>query len=257
MESDAAASRIRRAPPAFVHAVVQSATDRSPRLRRVVLAGPGLAALAAAGPATSVRVLLPDDDGALVMPTWTGNEFLLPSGERPVIRTLTPQPGDLGDDSLAVDVVLHADGPAVRWARGVRPGDAVAVSGPGRVDPLERDARSYLLGGDESALPAIEQILAWLSPTTEVDVLIEVAEPSAVIDLPSHPRAHVTWIVTEPGVPAGHMLPPTVEALAALPERIWLAGEAAAIQRLRRHLFEDRAVARTAVVARGYWKHPR
>jgi NADPH-dependent ferric siderophore reductase len=39
--------------------------------------------------------------------------------------------------------------------------------------------------------------------------------------------------------------------------RVWVAGEAAALQRLRRHLFEDRGLPRAHAWVRGYWKHGR
>jgi NADPH-dependent ferric siderophore reductase len=38
---------------------------------------------------------------------------------------------------------------------------------------------------------------------------------------------------------------------------VWVAGEAAAMQRIRRHLFEDRGLSRAQASVRGYWKHGR
>ena len=39
--------------------------------------------------------------------------------------------------------------------------------------------------------------------------------------------------------------------------RVWVAGEAAAVQRIRRHLFEERGLSRAQATVRGYWKHGR
>ena len=39
--------------------------------------------------------------------------------------------------------------------------------------------------------------------------------------------------------------------------RVWVAGEAAAVQRVRRHLFEDQGLPRAQASVRGYWKHGR
>ena len=39
--------------------------------------------------------------------------------------------------------------------------------------------------------------------------------------------------------------------------KVWLAGEAASVQRVRKHLFEARGIARTDAHIRGYWKHGR
>jgi len=39
--------------------------------------------------------------------------------------------------------------------------------------------------------------------------------------------------------------------------RVWAAGEAAAVQRLRRHFFEERGVPRGQASIRGYWRRGR
>ena len=38
---------------------------------------------------------------------------------------------------------------------------------------------------------------------------------------------------------------------------VWVAGEAAGVQRIRRHLFEERGLTRAQATVRGYWKHGR
>jgi NADPH-dependent ferric siderophore reductase len=44
------------------------------------------------------------------------------------------------------------------------------------------------------------------------------------------------------------------DALLGAEARVWAAGEAAAMQRIRRHLFEERELPRRHAVVRGYWK---
>ncbi|HJR24207.1 MAG TPA: SIP domain-containing protein, partial [Acidimicrobiales bacterium] len=57
---------------------------------------------------------------------------------------------------------------------------------------------------------------------------------------------------------AGDALVAGVEALELdRAVRVWAAGEAAAVQRIRRHLFEQRGLTRSQAVVRGYWKHGR
>lgn len=228
---------------------------RSPRMQRVVVGGPELGGFTVDGPAASVRVLLPGADGALEIPAWTGNEFVQRDGQRALIRTFTPLLADPERGQLTIDVVLHGDGPASIWAAGARIGDELAVSGPGRSDRVDQTATSYLLGGDETAIPAIGQLLGALPTKTTVDVLIEVAQADARLELPRHPLAHVTWLAAAPLAPPGAALAAAVEQIERLPQAIWLAGEAAAIQRLRRHFFEVRGLSRAVVNARGYWKH--
>ena len=92
------------------------------RMVRLTLTGAELAGLDIGLPAASIRILLPrppSDD--VVLPVWNGNEFLDEDGTRPVIRTLTPLGFDADRLELAVEIVLHGDGPLVEVGR---PGSA-------------------------------------------------------------------------------------------------------------------------------------
>lgn len=226
----------------------------SPRLVRVTLAGPELDGFTVDQPAASVRLLLPSPGSSqLVMPTWDGNEFLLPGGERPAIRTLTPR--RLHDDGLDVDIVLHGGGIASSWAARAEPGDEAAVSGPGRGFDVDPDVRSYLLAGDESAIPAISQLLEAIPDGTSIDVRVEVGDPDARLELPGHPGATVTWHDLDPDARVGDALVAAVEsAEIADGTHVWVAGEAAAVQRIRKHLAGDRDLPRSRTTVRGYWK---
>ena len=81
---------------------------------------------------------------------------------------------------------------------------------------------------------------------------------SARIALPDHPRASVEWHELPPGAPPGDGLVTAVrDAEVAAGTRVWVAGEAAAVQRVRRHLFDERGIPRAETSVRGYWKHGR
>lgn len=250
---------LRREPPSFRRAEVVAAAVRSPRLRRITVAGPELAGFTVDEPAASVRLLLPSPGSSeLVLPSWNGNEFLLPTGRRPVIRTLTPLRADPIAGELDVDVVLHGAGALSTWAAGATTGDGVAVSGPGRGYAIDAEAESFVLAGDESALPAIEQLLDALPGSATVQAHVEVDDERARIDVPSRSGVDVVWHVRSEEAPPGEAL---VASLAAAPiepgTRVWVAGEAAAVQRARRLLFEERGVPRSHATVRGYWKHGR
>ncbi len=257
---DAAARlrQLRKEPPPFRRVRVQSTTLLGERMRRVVLGGDQLDGFTIKAPASSVRLLLPPtgaDD--IVLPTWSGNQFELPNGERAPIRTFTPRYFDAEQLLLTLDMVLHDHGAATDWARKAVVGDVVAVSGPGRSERLDPDARSHLLAGDESALPAIGQLLEAIPHDQTVEVLVEVSAHEARIELPSHPRSTVTWHDSRAGDEPGDALVAAVTAQGSLPDAVWVAGEAAAVQRLRTHLFEERGRSRDSVTARGYWKRGR
>ena len=259
--SDAAGrtqARLRREPPPFRRVAVRRVERLGPRMRRVTLAGPALDGLAIEEPAASVRLLLPSSDGELVVPTWNGNEFLLPDGRRPTIRTFTPRRFDPEGRELDVDIVLHGEGAASEWVETAAPGAPAAVSGPGRGYTIDSDAPAFLLGGDETAIPAISQLLEVLPPGPPVQVRIEVAEPDARLPLPEHPRADVEWCDLPAGSVPGDALVATVTAADLVPAaKVWVAGEAAAVQRIRRHLFSERGVTRADATVRGYWKRGR
>jgi NADPH-dependent ferric siderophore reductase len=248
--------RLRREPPRFRRVQVRAVESRAPRLIRVVLGGRELVGMPVPEAAASVRLLLPHPGAELVIPKWTGNEFLLPDGRRPVLRTFTPWRTNTDDDTLAIDVVLHGAesgwvGAAADWAARAEAGMPCALSGPGRGSAPALDATDYLLLGDESAVPAIEQVLAVLPTAARARVVVEVAHDDGHLALPGD----VEWRRRPAGDPPGAAL---VEAAhradLADDTRVWAAGEAAAMQRIRRHLFEDRRVARTRTTVRGYWK---
>jgi NADPH-dependent ferric siderophore reductase len=114
------------------------------------------------------------------------------------------------------------------------------------------------VGGDETAIPSISHILAALPAERPVQVHIEVAHPDARIALPDHPRVTAEWCDLTPDAPSGDALFAAVRSADLEPGiRVWVAGEAAAMQRIRRHLFEDRRLPRSQASVRGYWKHGR
>ena len=155
-------------------------------------------------------------------------------------------------------MVLHGHGPLSTWAEAAKPGDRAAVSGTGRGYAIDAEARSFLLAGDESALPAIGMLLEALPAEATVQVLIELRHLAARFELPAHPGATVQWYPIETGSRPGDSLVAAVRgAQLDTDVRVWAAGEAAAVQRIRRHLFDERGMPRSRAVVRGYWKHGR
>ena len=261
-------ARTRRQPPPFRRVTVSATAWISPYLRRVSLAGPALEGFASDEPAASVRLLLPSPGAAeLVVPAWNGNEFLLPDGRRPVLRTFTPRRFAENPGVLDIDIVVHPQGAAARWAADAELGAPAAISGPGRGYTIglgdapgagEARAASFFLAGDETAIPAVSQLLEALPPPATLAVHLEVARPDARCELPAHRGATVTWHDRAPGDAPGDALVAAVTGASIDPQaRVWVAGEAASVQRIRRHLFEGLGMPRNQATVRGYWKHGR
>lgn len=259
MSDGPTSTRMRREPPRFRRVAVDRVERLTPRLARVVLAGPELEGLTVDEPAASVRLLIPaPGESELVMPEWSGNEFLLADGSRPVIRTFTPHRLDAEALELDLWIVVHGHGAASQWAESARPGDPAAVSGTGRGYAVDATAPAFLLAGDETAIPAMHQLLETLPASARVEAHVEVGDGDAELALPEHPKASVSWHVLRHGTPHGDAL---VDAVAAADledgARVWAAGEASAMFRIRRHLFEEKGVPRRHATVRGYWKHGR
>ena len=250
--------RARREPPRFRPATVRAVERLTPRLVRVTLAGPELVGMPEPDPAASARLLLPEAGRAdVVMPRWDGNQFLLPDGRRPTIRTFTPRRVDPAGGEIDLMIVVHGSGAASDWAATAAPGAAVAIAGFGRGYRVDPDATGFLLAGDETALAAIAQLLEALPEPGPVRVHVEIGEGDARLSLP-HPRAEVAWHVVPDGVRPGDALADAVRgADVSAGTRVWAAGEAAAMQGIRHHLFAERGVARSDASVRGYWKHGR
>ncbi|MDJ0923918.1 MAG: siderophore-interacting protein [Acidimicrobiia bacterium] len=245
----------RREPPSFKRVELLRSVDLSPRMVRVTLAGKALDGMVINEPAASVRLLVPQPGADLVIPEWNGNEFLLPDGSRPTIRTFTPRSFDAVLRRLDIDVVVHEGGAVVEWLESAKPGDAAAVSGPGRGYSIDRAASDFLLAGDETAIPAISQLLEALPHDKLVNVRIEVCSAAATVELPPHPNVSVEWYELASEAPPGSALFDAITK-ASLGEttHVWCAGEAAAMHRIRAYLFQQRGLPRGRASVRGYWK---
>lgn len=250
---------VRREPPRFRQLSVQRTEELGPRLLRVTVGGGELSGFELPDPAGSVRLLLPDPGArSLTTPRWDGNEFRRDDGSRPVLRTVTPRHHRPDEAELDVDVVLHGPTPLATWARSATRGTPVALSGPGRGYAIDPRAGDLLLVGDESALPAIAQIMEAVPESVPLRVVVEVGEPSGQVPLPDRSHTEVTWLDQPATGPPGGAMVDLVEATDISDQTwVWVAGEAAAVQAIRRDLLGERSIPRSRAVIRGYWKHGR
>lgn len=223
----------------------------SPAMRRITLAGAELEGFLPAGPASYIKLIFPE-------PGQTEPTRPLPDGPRAVsMRTYTPLA--VRPEALEVDVdfVLHGEGPASSWAVQASVGQVLFLMGPGPGYTLDAAATQHLLIADDSALPAVETILAALPVTARAQVLLEVISHAEQRPLHSAAQLDVSWLprgtdhrtAGEPLAKALRTLPPV-----AAETRIYLACEAAAMRRIRQLLIDELGVSRSQIVGRGYWK---
>lgn len=250
---------IRKPPPPFAVVTTVARQDLTPRMVRLTLRGDGLRELGPSDPAASIRLVVPSSPASdLVIPTWNGNEFLLPDGTRPALRTFTPLRIDREAGQLDVEIVNHPGGAVSRWAAQAQVGSEAAISGPGNGYEIESDVAMFVLLGDETAIPAMGELLSVL-PAVPIEIHIEVESAEARLNFDAPPHAAVTWHVRGEGERPGFALVKVAQTFENFDEtsRLWAAGEAAAMQAIRNHLFKELGLPRSVATVRGYWKVPR
>lgn len=284
---------------------------------RLTMTSPELDRFGVAGYDQRFKVLLfprPFEDYGMPQGDWYTWWRDLPDEVRPVMRTYTvrafrPARVTGGDAEIDVDFVLHGigdgagpAGPASRWAAGAAVGDEVVLVGPdapgtGRMWGVEwappAEARTLLLAGDETAVPAVSAVLEQLPAGIAVTALLEVPDAGDILDLRSDADLTVEWLPRNGVHAAGDLLQRRVHdvasalvdqvraedltsqgtdqdgededgilwdvpehAEAAGPECLyaWLAGESGVVKALRRHLVREVGVPRSSVAFMGYWR---
>ncbi|CAM5620786.1 MULTISPECIES: siderophore-interacting protein [Streptomyces] len=247
-----------------------------PSMVRITFGGERLGELASGGRDQRFKLFLPQahqsepvfaDQGENWYPAWRAQD----PAERPLMRSYTIREQRHEPAEVDVDFALHgadapggaAGGPASRWAAAAVPGDRVSILGPAVEDNGGVDFRPppgtdwILLTGDETALPAVAGILAWLSPGTQAKVFLSVAHAADRQDLPTFADADITWLVADERPADGTDALLEAVRAAELPEGTpyaWIAGEAGNVKLLRRHLVRERAFDRRAVKFTGYWR---
>ncbi|MDQ0394823.1 siderophore-interacting protein [Labrys monachus] len=211
----------------------------TPNMRRITFQGDTLATVSVPLPAQWLKVVLP-------VPEEKGR-----ANRAYTIRHFYP-----GWRTMDIDFVLHGDrGPASAWARCAMVGDVVHLGNPRGGHRMEPDARWRLLAGDETALPAIASILDALPidgiPTW---VVIEVPSMDDAQPLRRSETTEVHWIARDGNHgPPGCLLEDRISSLSLSGEegQVFLAGEAAAVKKIRRGL--GRRVPQAIMDAKGYW----
>ena len=220
-------------------------------MRRITFKGAELEGFELTLPASYLKLIFPES--GQLEPTRP-----LPDGPRPTaMRTYTPLA--VRPEALEVDVdfVLQGEGPASTWAAQAQVGQVLFLMGPGAGYAVDTATAQHLLIADDSALPAIETILAALPASTTVHVLLEVINAAEERPLQSAATLTVQWLPRGTDNRAAGQ--PLLAALRAMPQiqpdsKIYLACEAAAMRSIRQLLTVELCIDRKQIIGRGYWK---
>ncbi|VVO00093.1 siderophore-interacting protein [Pseudomonas fluorescens] len=227
--------------------------DLTPRMRRITLGGPELAGFVSLGSDDHVKLLFPqtpEEHAALeTLVLGAGKD----GGPMPAMRDYTPRRYDLQTLELDIDFVLHGDGPAATWAEQAKPGQYLHIGGPRGSMVVPDIFDSYLLIGDETALPAIARRLEGLGANRRARVVVEVENAAERQTLESAAQVEVIWVLREGGT---EDLLSTVQQLQMPSGELyaWVATEAKVSRQIRRVLLDEHQLNEAFVKAVGYWR---
>lgn len=228
-------------PERRLHVVeVRKTMPITPHMQRITFASSALMDFPVRRPAQWVKLFVPT-----------------PESEKPSGRAYTIRHFRESLYEMDIDFVLHGDGPCSTWAESAKPGDVVQIAGPRSGFRLDPQVTHLLIGGDETALPAIGAILEALPAGLTVDAFVDIPEDADVQTIHSNADVEITWLPrkgrdarTATDLAAAMMM-------ANLPEEngeVWFAAEASVVRTVRRHFQLNRTMPRNRLMMSGYWK---
>lgn len=245
---------------------VLEVSDVTPRMRRIVIGGEQLDAfttpegiavppLRNEGFDDHLKVIVPDAGQAAAVPPRQV-EGHLDWSMASAAKDYTPREWDPQTGRLTLDFVKHDGGLASTWSLMAKVGDPVHIAGPKNSALLPTDVEWLLVGGDETALPAIGRLLQEWPAGVGGQVFVEIADPAEEQDLSVPDGVTLTWLHRR-GVAAGHSSV-LADAVMAMPWRdgevyCWFAGEAMSLKPIRRYL-KERGVPADCLEVSGYWR---
>lgn len=180
-----------------IHEVTVTAVENvTPHMRRVKFACADVRPFI--GGEMHVRILVPPKGRQPVWPGYRADgRVAWPEGEdQLLVRVYTIRAVDPERRELWIDFLQHPlpdiKTPGADFARDCRPGDRLALLGPGGGGLPAMDR--MLMVGDESALPAIARIVAEVPAGTHMQVIIEVEDASEEQPLPTSGSIDIRWL---------------------------------------------------------------
>lgn len=177
-------------------------------------------------------------------------KVFVPTDGEPVMRDYTPAAFDPAARTLAIEFLLHGEGPASAWAAALQPGAPATIGGPRGSMVVPVDYPWHLLVGDASALPAITRRLAELPMGAQVEVFVQVDDPADQRAMPTAADARVTWLGSSAALletVAGWTLPPG-EGF------VWAGAESDVAAALQDLVLTQKGHPKEAARISSYWK---
>ncbi|WP_144876846.1 siderophore-interacting protein [Microbacterium sp. 1.5R] len=161
-----------------------------------------------------------------------------------------------GDGWLDVEFAVHGDsGVAAPWAARAPLGSSIGVGGPRGSAVIDGEPDSWLLVGDETAIPAIRRFSALIPDSTPARIVIETVSAAGEIDIDA--PVQVEWLHRADAAPGSALIAfldglTEADAVGADPF-VFVAAEQSVVKP-GRGLVERWGVDVGKAVVKGYWK---
>ncbi|WP_053006018.1 siderophore-interacting protein [Kiloniella spongiae] len=200
------------------------------------------------------RLLLPKKPNK--KPVWpirlTSGKVQFPEGQDELhnrVYTARYIRSDQGE--MDFDLVRHKGGVAADWAESVSEGTTVGIMGPGGGSYINNNW--LLMGGDETALPAISRILERCSPDTKGQVYLSTRKQNYQIDLQKPDGVEISWLQSNGDNELSSAIIDTV-----LPDDediyVWFGGEQNDARKIRKILKFKWKLKSTRFYCAAYWQ---
>jgi NADPH-dependent ferric siderophore reductase len=219
---------------------VATVTDVTPRMRRIELSSPALAAFDYL-PGQDMAVAFAKDDGTSVRRRYTIRRF------------------DRNRVSLTIDVLMHGDGPGMRWAQAARPGVSIDAIGPRGKITLVDYADWHLFAGDATAVPGAFAMMETLADDVPAHAFLLVDGPEERQPfIADGPLRTIAWRyeMSQPAESSGLVSAVAAADLPAGRGHAYLAGEVALVSALKAALL-NRGWEAEQISAKAYWNRGR
>ena len=247
-------------PEAYFRATVVRTERLTPVMLRLILGGPGLDAFRSSGASDEwLRIMVPTESQRTVpLPEQVGEPPRVQwrfANPQPAPRWYTVRRWDRERRELWIDVVIHADGLATRWAETAEVGDQVIVSQPhGRFADVTADW--MLIIADQTGVPGGSRIVEDLPAGQYVHAIFEAPNEAATFSLESAADVKQCWVYN----PSPDEIASPLSAVARSVELppgdgfVWMAGESGCARDIRRYFRHELKWRSSRYDIVGYWR---
>lgn len=181
-----------------------------------------------------------------------------PKDQKPIVRTYSIKQYHPESKLIEIGYANHdKPGYATDWMNSCKPGDQLALAGPGGPKPIMPPSDWHILAGDVSTLPTSSSILAHLPRDAKGQGVFHIPSPDAKVAFDAPEGIAIDWICGSSSSDQREFIDkvqniaiPSDVALSA-----YVAGESHAVVAIKKHLKQNYRARLANLYAIPYWKN--